>query len=180
MIAEITSLEVFLNILQFVVPSLVVFGVTYTMLQKLLDYNYRNREIELRKQKSELITPVKLQAYERLTLFLERISPDNLVLRMATKNMSATQLKIEMQNAIAEEFSHNVSQQIYISNQSWTLIKAVKEQVIQMIDNCYKDVAESSSAAELGKAILKEMMVKKENPTRTAIDFIKKEIDLVF
>ncbi len=180
MIAEISAFDVVLNVIQFVVPSLVVFGVTYTMLHKMLEENLKYKEMEIRKQKNELITPVKLQAYERLTLFLERIAPENIVLRMAAKNMSATQFKVEMQNTISEEYSHNVSQQIYVSNQAWSLVKAVKEQVIQMIEVCYKDLPENASAAELGKAILNELMEKKGNPSRTAIDFLKKEIDLIF
>lgn len=180
MIAEINTVDVLLNILQFVVPSLVVFGVTYTMLQKMLDQNLKSKELDIKSQKAELITPMKLQAYERLTLFLDRITPDQLVMRLAAPNMSAHQFKVELQRAISEEYAHNVSQQIYVSSQAWSLVKAVKEKVQNLIEVCYKDMNETSSATDLGKVIIQEVMERNENSTRAAIEFLKKELDIVF
>jgi hypothetical protein len=171
---------IFLEMLKFIIPALIVFGITYTMLSKFLEDDYRGKLMELKKENTGTLVPLKLQAYERLTIFLDRISPDNLVIRLADPKINATQFKHMLIHAINDEFTHNVSQQIYVSTQAWKIIKAVKEQVIQTIENCYKDMSESSKSTDLGKAILQDMMFKKEIPTHTALEFIKREVELVF
>jgi len=177
---DLSTTTVFVTILQFVIPALVVFLVTYLTLQKYLDEDLKRRKLELQEKKSEAIIPVKIQAYERVTILLERLKPDHLVLRLVHSNMNATQYKQVLLEAVSDEFNHNVSQQIYISDQAWTLIKAVKENTLNIIGSCYKDMTESSKATDLGKAILKEVMNRNDNSAQVAINFLKKEIDLVF
>jgi hypothetical protein len=180
MLLQIDSLEVFIEIVKFLVPSLVVFGITYTMLSKFMEDDHRSKLMDLKKQNSNMLIPMKLQAYERLTIFLDRISLETLVLRLADPTINATQFKHLLIRNINDEFTHNVSQQIYVSNQAWKVIKAVKEQVISIIENSYKDMKEGDKSTNLGKAILTDMMKKGDNPNTVAIEFLKKEIELVF
>jgi len=180
MLLAIDTFEVFIEIVKFIVPSLVVFGITYAMLSKFMDDDYRAKLMELKKENSNTLIPLKLQAYERLTIYLDRISPDTLVLRMADPQMNATQFKHLLIKTINDEFTHNVSQQIYVSTQAWKIVKAVREQVILAVENSYKDMKETSKSTDLGKAILQDMMVRKDNPCYVAIEFLKKEIELVF
>lgn len=180
MLLAIDTFEVFIEIVKFIVPSLVVFGITYAMLSKFMDDDYRAKLMELKKENSNTLIPLKLQAYERLTIYLDRISPDTLVLRMADPQMNATQFKHLLIKTINDEFTHNVSQQIYVSSQAWKIVKAVREQVILAVENSYKDMKETSKSTDLGKAILQDMMVRKDNPCYVAIEFLKKEIELVF
>lgn len=99
------------------------------------------------------LTPIKLQAYERLTLFLDRISPENLVIRLSKSGQSANQLRHELIQSITSEFNHNISQQVYVSNDCWNMIKAVKEQIISVVEACYQESGDTESGPGLGKNI---------------------------
>lgn len=167
------------NLLLFIVPSVIVFGVTYFLMNKFLEEQRQLRLLEIKKLQAEQMTPIRLQAYERLTIFLDRISPDNLVLRHSKSGQSASELRTRLIQNITEEFNHNISQQIFVSNQAWIMIKAVKEQIIGIIEHCYADCEPDSSGPSLGKKILTHLMNQKEIPTQKAIEFLKKEIEIV-
>ena len=175
---EIEFMEILVDLLMFIVPAGIVFGVTYFLVNKFLLEQRKVRLLDIKKEQTKLITPVKLQAYERLTLFLDRISPDNLVLRLSKSGQSAKQLRQVLIQTITEEFNHNISQQIYVSDQAWQMIKEVKEQVIGIIENCYNDCSENESGPGLGKIILTKLMANQQIPTQKAIELLKKEIEV--
>lgn len=179
MILAFDTIAFIADIFKFIIPSLIVFGITYSILTKFMEDQQKARILEIKKQHSSEITPVRLQAYERLTIFLDRISPDNLVLRHSKSGQSAAELRVRLIQSITEEYNHNISQQIFISDQSWELIKAVKEQIIGIIEYCYKQCNPESSGPELGKKILNHLMEQKEVPTQRAIQFLKKELEIV-
>ncbi len=176
---EISTTEFFLDLLRYIVPSVIVFLVTYLTLRKFLEEDYKSKLLDIKKNTNKELVPIKLQAYERLTLLLERLKPDNLIMRTNQTGMSATQFKALLEKSIKDEFLHNVTQQIYVSNQAWKLIGAVKENLLRTVSNCYKDMKESSTSVDLGKAILQQMMSKDDHLNEHAIDFLKKEIELV-
>ncbi len=177
---EISGLQVLVNILYFVVPSLLVFGVTYYLINKFFEEQRKHRLLELKKEQIRELTPIKLQAYERLTLFLDRISPENLVVRLSKSGQSANQLRHELIQSITSEFNHNISQQVYVSNDCWNMIKAVKEQTIGMVEACYQECGDTESGSGLGKKILTKLMQDKTTPTQRAIELMKQEIEITF
>lgn len=168
-----------LNVLSFVIPAIIVFLAVFLVLQKFFEEDYRSKLLSIKKENVRTLTPLKLQAYERITLFLDRISPDNLVVRLSKSNQSADQLRKLLIGTITEEFNHNVSQQIYVSDQAWEVVIQVKEQIIAIINHTYKELPEESKGTDLGKAILNKLLESKVKPTSLAIKFIKKEIELV-
>lgn len=170
----------FLDLIRYTIPALVVFLVVYLTLKKLLDEDYKRKKLELDTKRSVELTPMKLQAYERLTIFLERIRLDNLVMRLAEPQLTATEFKHRLVSTVNEEFNHNVSQQIYISDQAWVIVKAAREDIINRIERAYKDMSEFSKGTDLGKAVLSGVMENKKDVVSSAILFLKKEIDLVF
>jgi RNase H-fold protein (predicted Holliday junction resolvase) len=177
---EINAVEVVVDILMFIIPSIIVFAVAYYFVTKFLDDQRNTRLMEFKKEHSKQITPIKLQAYERLALFLDRISPDNLVVRLSKSGQSAGQLRQALIQTITDEFNHNISQQIYVSDQSWSMIKAVKEQIIGIVELSYKECDENESGPSLGKRILTKLMAEKQIPTQRAIELLKKEIEIIF
>lgn len=177
---EIDVVEVIVDFFKFIIPAAIVFAVAYYFITKFLNEQRALRILELKKEQTKLITPIKLQAYERLALFLDRIGPDNLVVRLSKSGQSALELRSLLIHTITDEFNHNISQQIYVSDQSWKLIKAVKEQVIAIVETCYKECKETDSGPTLGKLILTKLMKEKEIPTQRAIELLKKEIEIVF
>tara|TARA_B110000908_G_C10224867_1_gene437377 strand:- start:448 stop:897 length:450 start_codon:yes stop_codon:yes gene_type:complete len=147
-------------------------------MQKMTSEQQKLRILELKKQQNSQITPIKLQAYERLTLYLDRISPENLVLRLSKRGQSANQLRQELTQTVQSEYNHNISQQIYVSDESWKMITAVKEQILNTVENCYAECDETESGPELGKKILSTLMTENTTLTQRAIQLLKKEIEI--
>lgn len=136
-----------------------------------------SQQIKLESLKSNVA--LKLQAYERIILFLERITPRSAVLRFNLQNINALQLQKELIGAIRQEFDHNITQQIYVSNEAWNLVKAAKESVIQGIIKTAAECDADSSASEFGQLLLGS---EAGNPAQVAaaILFIKKEVQELF
>lgn len=126
------------------------------------------------------ILPLRLQAYERFVLFLERINPSNLILRLNSVDLTAMQLQSLLVRTIREEFEYNLSQQLYVSGNSWELIKNAKEETIAMINNAASGLAQEAGSADLVKMIFEMAITKGTLPVETAIAEIKRELQRLF
>jgi hypothetical protein len=142
----------------------------------LIKNDQKRRDFEIMVKNKNVITPIQLQAYERLTLFLERISPDALVMRLNKENMTSQQLQNEILKTIRAEFDHNLSQQVYISSKAWEMIKHAKERTIKLINTTATAVKPDTPAIHLSKAVLEKVAEQDEIATRTAIEYLKKEV----
>ncbi len=169
-----------LEILKYTVPALIVLITAYLLMRIMIknDGDRRNKEIILQNQKT--ITPLRLQAYERAILLLERISLDSLILRVNKQGMNSQQLQQEMLSAIRAEYEHNLSQQIYMSPQSWEVIKNAKINTVKMINTSATQVKPTSPSIEFSTHILEKVMEMEKSPTQVAIEFIKKEFNSLF
>jgi hypothetical protein len=167
-----------LELLKYTIPSLIVFFTTFFTVRWYFKTDQEKRRHEIKLLNERTITPIRLQAYERLILFLERISPDSLIMRLSEPNMTAGQLQNNMLISIRAEFEHNLSQQLYISNQAWEVIKSAKTNLIKIINTAADKVKPNDSAIELSKIILESMMEVNKSPTTVAIEFLKKELQL--
>jgi hypothetical protein len=134
------------------------------------------RRQEMIFQNNRTVTPIKLQAYERVVLFLERISLESLLLRVNTPNMSAAQLHSALLTTIRSEFEHNLSQQIYMSPQAWEVVRNARSGMIKLINSEAEKMPVSASGIDLSKQLLGKVMELETEPTRAAIEFIKSEV----
>ena len=116
-------METVLDILKYILPSAITFAAVYFVLQKFLDNEHRKQLLLLKKEAQSETIHLRLQAFERLVLFLERSSLDKLVLRLHKPGMSAKLMQAEITRTINEEFNHNLTQQVYISATTWDIIK---------------------------------------------------------
>ncbi len=173
-----------LEILKYVLPSLVVFAATYYLIKQFLENDNRKRMLELKMNNQannqRFITPIRLQAYERIILFMERISPNSLIIRVSTPNMNVMQMQTAMIKAIREEYEHNLSQQLYISRQSWDLVKTAKEELVKLINNAAASVDGNANCTELAKVIFEISAKVEKLPVEIALDFVKTEIQEQF
>jgi hypothetical protein len=174
------SMETILEILKYLLPSLVVFATTVFLVKKYFDSEEKKRRLQLSLNNQSMITPLRLQAYERAILFLERISPENLIMRVNKSGFTVQQLQSELMHTIRSEFEHNLSQQIYISHGAWEMLKNARGRTIQMINTSAEKLQKDLPAIILSKAILESMVDEEKTPTADAIVFIKKEISLLF
>lgn len=127
-------------------------------------------------QNSRTVTPIKLQAYERIVLFLERISLESLLVRVSSPDMKASQLHSALLSTIRSEFEHNLSQQIYMSQQAWEIVRNARSNMIKIINSEVEKMPVNSTGMALSKQLLEKIMEMEKEPTRAAIDYIKGEI----
>jgi hypothetical protein len=135
---------------------------------------------DIRIEEQKIILPLRLQAYERIILFLERISPNNLIMRLNKPEMTSVQFQSLLVKTVREEFEYNLSQQIYLSFKAWELVKNAKEETIKLINIAAGKLPETASSGELAKIIFDLSVEKEKLPVNIAIDEIKKEIQKVF
>ncbi len=170
----------FLEILKIILPATAVFFCAYFLVKNFLDSEKSKREEERKKSISEALTPIRLTAYERITLFLDRIHPINLAIRLNRPNITCEQLHLELIQAIKDEFDHNVSQQIYISSSSWELIKTAKEETIKIINISSQKVPPHESSTELAKIIIQLAGSVDRLPSQIALENLKREVAKLF
>ena len=142
------------ELLKYTVPIIVVFGFIYFILNNYLEENFKLRSLDLKLTNQNSITPVRMQAYERVVVYLERISPSSLIMRIHKSGMSARLLHAELLKSIRNEYDHNIAQQIYMSNASWELVKSAKEEMINLVNAAAHKVKENSDGVELCKVLI--------------------------
>lgn len=138
------------------------------------------RRYLLAKESQKSTIPIRLTAYERLVLFLERISPDSLLVRLHDSSLTALQYHASLLVDIRAEFEHNVAQQIYVSDEAWNMTKNAKENIIQMINACAAKVPPEAPAEQLANVILSVYQNDAESPATLAISYLKHEIQRYF
>ena len=157
----------------FLLPAVVTGAVAFYFFRLHTNNEEGRRRYLLHKESQKNALPIRLQAYERMALFLERISITNLVVRVGPKNADKNDYENLLIRTIENEFEHNLSQQIYMSDECWNIIKAAKHATIQIIRKAA--MSESETSDKLREDILNSTM-DKQSPSATALAFVKKEI----
>ncbi len=173
-------MDVLLDILKFTIPALVVFFTVFFFLRAWSRNEDKRRKHEFNMHIKDDVLPVRLQAYERIILFLERIAPESILLRMDRKGMTAAQLKTELQNTIRHEYEHNLSQQTWISAEAWQSVQLARNQILKIVSDSASELKENASGASLGKLVLEKVMEMKTPPSQAAINYLKKEVNDLF
>lgn len=175
-------MDIIVQSLIIVVPSLIILGIVYVMMNGFLDgmkkmftEEYRRRKDETRIANHGIIAPLRVQAYERMILFLERISPSNLVMRTHHSGISAQELHAELIKSIRAEYDHNLAQQMYLSIGAWEMIKTAKEETAKIINISAEKTASTASGLDFGQNIISISSQLKKLPTEVAIEYLKKE-----
>jgi hypothetical protein len=169
-----------LEILKITIPSLIVFLTAYYVLKTVLQKENENRKLQVVLQNQKVITPLRLQAYERIILFLERISPNSVIIRLQTPNMTIGQLHKEMLITIRSEFEHNLSQQLYLSVEAWEEIRNAKEKTIKLLNTSMEGLDPNDNAIKFSQRIFEMLIEIEKSPTQEAIVFLKQEIKQLY
>lgn len=165
-----------LELAKLTIPGLLVLIATYYILNNILKNEERNRRYALRRETAKTLNPIRLTAYERLALFLERIEPSSLILRVNQGGMTAKDLHISLLTSIREEFDHNVTQQIYVSNDVWSVTKNAKESIVQLVNTCADNVPDELPSIELAKIIIERYGAIEQTPVDVALTILKNEV----
>jgi len=169
-------MEIVKDLLLVTIPALLVLITAWLVLRKSFDNDRDRRRQEIILQNARTITPIRLQAYERLTMFLERISVESLIMRVYKQGMESRQLHTELLSTVRSEYDHNLSQQIYVSPQSWEVLKTAKTNTIKLINTGAEKIPPTASGADLSRFLLESVMELDKEPTQVAIEMIKKEV----
>ncbi|WP_207432354.1 hypothetical protein [Sabulibacter ruber] len=162
------------------IPALVVGGALYLLTQRYLERDYRRKLLDVRLKNTETILPIRLQAYERIILFLERITPSNLLIRVSPAGLTAADYQAQLLQEIRAEYTHNLSQQLYMSEVAWQQVKRAKEDVVSMINQNYQNLQDKTRGTELAKRVLETVLHNEVDPTAQAIQALKRELHEVF
>lgn len=167
-----TSDQIF-QLFAYTFPSIVTGAVAFYFFRLHTKNEEGRRRFLLHKDSQKDSLPVRMQAYERMALFLERIAIPNLVVRVGPQSDNKSDYENLLIKSIETEFDHNLSQQIYMTDECWNIIKAAKSATIQMIRKAA--MSETETADKLREDILTETM-EKTSPSTTALSYVKKEI----
>lgn len=162
-----------------VLGAAIVYGV-YLTVTTVAEKVFEKQKWDIRYKTVEITLPLRLQAYERMSLFLERISPNNLLLRLVPSAMNALELQQILLNDIREEYNHNVAQQIYISSNAWNQINNAMNEIVADINKAATEVTQESPASDLAKKIFAHVIQREVQPATHALKILKEEIREIF
>ncbi len=167
-----------IEIISYTIPSIITGLVAYYFFLRLVRSEDNKNKIELFKEDKKLTLPIRLQAYERMTLFMERINPSKLLIRVTPTDDDKELYVQKLVQSVEQEFEYNLAQQIYISEECWSVLITSKNAISHII----KKTAESDSvktSQDLREAIL-QRMVEGNPPSATGLAFIREEVKGLF
>lgn len=165
-------------ILGLTIPSLVVLLAVYLMFKQYFAYQAQGRMVDWKKEKSQVTLPLRLQSYERLILLCERIDIADLILRLKTSGTSAGALKSALLIAVQQEFEHNLTQQLYVSEELWAVLQAAKARTMDLIAIASEGLGPDATSDEYARQLINIASKETSLPSIIAKRAIKTESSL--
>lgn len=162
------------SLLMFIIPALITGAIAYLFFREHVENENKRRDFLIQKELQKESFPMRLQAYERLSLFLERTKPTKLLTRVNPISSNKESYESLLVSTIEQEFDHNLAQQIYVSDKCWNITVTAKNATIQMIRKATLS-DKVDTADKLREVILTDMMDKRA-PSDAALSFIKDEV----
>jgi hypothetical protein len=163
-----------IEILAYTLPSLITGGVAYFLFKSYFKDQQNTRRWLLQKENQKEALPLRLQAYERMTLYLERISLTKLLIRITPISNDKNDYENYIITQIEQEFEHNLTQQIYMTNECWTVILSSKNATIQVIRKT--NMSERVDSADKLREVILNDLLEKQSPSAVALEYIKNEV----
>lgn len=173
-------MDALIEFVKILVPASIVLYGAYLLVRMFIQKEINLKKLEVRNKSIETLLPNRLQAYERMALFLERISPQNLLVRLSTTGMTSKEFHQLLLSEIRNEYNHNVAQQVYMSEDVWNLIKNAKEDLILSINDAAGEMSMESTSLDLSRKIFEKSINKQVDPIAHALTELKKEIQQIF
>ncbi|MFP9100544.1 hypothetical protein ACLI09_15960 [Flavobacterium sp. RHBU_24] len=164
----------FLQLLFSSLPALIVGIMAYYFFNSYFENEQRRRRYSLHKQAQRQALPLRLQAYERLALFLERIDPSKLLIRITPQSSNKHDYENYVISQIEQEFEHNLTQQIYVSSECWNIIITAKNATIQTIRKT--NMSERIDSANKFREVMLTDLFEKQSPSSIALAHLKIEV----
>lgn len=169
-----------LDILKYTISGLGVVWIAFYLIKPYLDKSERIQMLEFKKSIGNHTLPLRLQAYERIILFMERINPENLLIRLNAPGYSAAELQSIIINEVRNEYQHNVTQQIYVTSRAWGIAKRVKGDTLNLVTGAIKSLPGTATGLELSRTILITLSQLENNPYEIGAELIRKDLEDLF
>ncbi len=175
-----STAEVLLEVLKYVAPAGLVLGaVALVMREQRSRKESADRHRIYQKTFAHLV-PLRLQAYERLIIYIERIGLESLLTRVDPQGKNVRIFQQQLTAEVREEYSHNIAQQLYIKSETWEEVATAKERVIALINQVAKSLPPDAPAIELARRMLNEMVKSETTPTLAAHNALKQDVQAMF
>lgn len=173
-------MEALIEFGKIILPAGIVLYAIFLVLRLFLQKEYDKKLVDIKLKNIETVLPVRLQAYERICLFLERITPKNIINRLNSPDYTSAEFHHILLHEIREEFNHNVSQQVYTSEESWSLVKNAMEEVVMIINEAAGELAEDAKGIDLARKVFDKVIEREQLGIEVALSFVKEEIQQTF
>lgn len=173
-------MEFFWEVMKATLPAFVVFLTVYVFLNAYFEKNILLEKIKNKGESNLNTLKLKLQAYERLTLLCERLNLSNLLLRVQSPNMTVAELKYALLISSQQEFEHNFSQQIYVSNDLWQIIKMARDYSVNLVIKAAEELDPKGDAQLLSNKILAYEEQTQSSAWDKALQGLKQEVSTLF
>jgi len=179
------STEIILQLAKYIIPSVVFFGAVYYFTNRWFEIQGQKNKIKAQELNKKNVVengmkkhffPLQVDAAQRLVLFLERIAPNNMVMRLHNPGLPARGFQQKLLENIRSEFEHNLAQQVFVSSEAWARIVNSKEEIVKIINMAATKLEPTALAGELSHGIFEITAQLQQQPTDTVIEFIKNEI----
>ena len=171
----------FIDFFKFITPSVILLIAMIYLVGGFFRDNEKRQKLKIIRGNQKIITPLRLQAYERLVLLLERMSPESLLMRSPNYPAKTNDaLHAELLNTIRTEFEHNLSQQLYVSEEAWNSVRNAKNYTISMINNANRELDGNAPAIQLSRKIVDTALELEQPIVEKALNGIKREMQQLF
>src|SRR5690606_8758879 len=167
-----------ISYIAYLLPAIVVGIIAYFFFKGHTANEEGRRRYLVQKEAQKQVLPLRLQAYERVTLFLERIAPNKLLVRVKPFSGSKDDYESLLVKNIEQEYEHNLTQQIYVSPECWNLINAAKNATIHVIRQ--GAMHEKDGNVDKMREWLLQNFMDEVTPSQKALAYIKKEVSELF
>lgn len=170
----------FIDVLKFVLAGTIVFYIAWIIVKPEIAKINQSKVIDLKKASLKTTLPLRLQAYERLALFIERINPSNMLVRVHVAGTTVREIQQFLVAEIRTEHQHNITQQLYVSAQAWAVISRIKDDTITLINNTAAGLSSDASSVELSKVILTHLAGLENDPYEAGLMLLKHDMQHFF
>ncbi len=157
-----------------ILPALIVGIVAVNFFKNFVLNQNEERKFEILRQTRKETLPLKLQAYERLTLLMDRISIAKVAIRIAPIHDDVESYVQIVSATVEQEFEHNLTQQIYVSDECWLAITAAKNATLRSIREA--SLQEEAKDAESYRQLLLKNAINSASTTTLAINMLRSEV----
>ncbi|PHR14663.1 MAG: hypothetical protein COA40_00285 [Aequorivita sp.] len=162
----------------YLLPAIVVGIIAYFFFKGHTANEEGRRRYLVQKEAQKQVLPLRLQAYERITLFLERIDPNKLLVRVKPFSDSKDDYENLLVKNIEQEYDHNLTQQIYVTPECWNIVNAAKNATIHAIRQ--GAMHEKDGNVDKMREVLLQNFMEEVTPSQKAMAYVKKEVGELF